>query len=78
MTPLTTDVFSLAEHPAKADPRLIAADEAHFAAIADSLERSVADLSDAATPRSGSPAAPTRRPWTATRRSTASPSGCAP
>lgn len=46
MTPLNTDVFSLADHPAKADPRLIAADEAHLAAIAESLERSVADLSE--------------------------------
>ena len=46
MTHLTTDVFSLAEHPAKADPRLIAADEAHFAAIADSLQLSLADLAD--------------------------------
>ncbi len=46
MTRQTTDVFSLAEHPAKADPRLIAADEAHFAAIADSLQLSLADLAD--------------------------------
>ncbi len=31
---------------AKADPTLIAGDEKHFAAIAESLERSIADLSD--------------------------------
>ena len=31
---------------AKADPTLIAADEQHFAAIAESLQRSIADLSD--------------------------------
>jgi hypothetical protein len=49
VTHLTTDVsdvFALAEHPTKADPRLIAADEAHFAAIADSLQISLADLSE--------------------------------
>ena len=31
---------------AKADPALVAADERHFAALADSLRRSIADLSD--------------------------------
>jgi hypothetical protein len=31
---------------AKADPALIAGDEQHFAAIAESLEQSIADLSD--------------------------------
>ena len=46
MTPLTTSAFDLAEHPAKADPELIAGDEKHFAAIAESLEQSIADLSD--------------------------------
>ena len=46
MTPLTTSAFDLAEHPAKADPELIAEDEKHFAAIAESLEQSIADLSD--------------------------------
>jgi hypothetical protein len=39
-------VFALPERlAAKADPALVAADEAHFAAIAESLERSIADLS---------------------------------
>ena len=47
MTPLTTSAFDLPDHlAAKADPALIAADEQHFAAIAESLEQSIADLSD--------------------------------
>jgi hypothetical protein len=42
----TTSAFDLLGHlAAKADPALIAGDERHFAAIAESLERSVADLS---------------------------------
>jgi hypothetical protein len=44
--PFTTTVFDLPDHPAKADPRLIADDEQHFVAIATSLEETVADLSD--------------------------------
>ncbi|MDX6255065.1 MAG: hypothetical protein QOJ11_1399 [Frankiales bacterium] len=45
--PLTTSAFDLPDHlTAKADPTLIAGDEQHFAAIADSLEQSIADLSD--------------------------------
>src|SRR5262245_7221467 len=44
---LTTSAFDLPEHLiAKADPALIAGDEQHFEAIAESLERSIADLSD--------------------------------
>ncbi len=47
MTHLTTSAFQLPEHLSpKADPALIAADERHFAAIAESLEHAVADLSD--------------------------------
>jgi hypothetical protein len=43
----TTSAFDLPERlSAKADPALIAADEQHFAAIAESLEQSIADLSD--------------------------------
>jgi hypothetical protein len=43
----TTSAFDLPDHlTPKADPRLIAADEQHFAAIATSLEQSIADLSD--------------------------------
>jgi hypothetical protein len=44
---LTTSAFDLPDHlTAKADPTLIAGDEQHFAAIAKSLEESIADLSD--------------------------------
>jgi hypothetical protein len=44
---LTTSAFDLPEHlAAKADPALIAGDEQHFAAIARTLEQSIADLSD--------------------------------
>jgi hypothetical protein len=45
--PLTTSAFDLPDHLAlKADPALIAGDERHFAAIAESLEQSIADQSD--------------------------------
>ncbi len=47
MNPLRTSAFDLPEHlAAKADPALVAGDEQHFAAIADCLEQSIADLSD--------------------------------
>ncbi|MFD5794280.1 RNA polymerase recycling motor ATPase HelR [Streptomyces diastatochromogenes] len=47
MNPLTTSAFDLPDHLApKADPMLIAADEQHFAAIAQSLEQTIAELSD--------------------------------
>ena len=47
MKPSTTSAFDLPERlSAKADPTLVGADEEHFAAIAASLERSIADLSD--------------------------------
>ena len=46
MNHLTTSAFDLPGHLApKADPALIAGDEQHFAAIAESLEQSIADLS---------------------------------
>ena len=46
MNPLTTSAFDLPGRlSAKADPALIANDEQHFAAIAKSLEQSIADLS---------------------------------
>ena len=46
MNPLTTSAFDLPGHLSpKADPALIAGDEQHFAAIAESLGQSVADLS---------------------------------
>ncbi|WP_214324904.1 RNA polymerase recycling motor ATPase HelR [Nonomuraea sediminis] len=47
MNPLTTSAFDLPEHLSpKADPALIAGDEQHFAAIAESLELSITELSD--------------------------------
>ncbi|MGI5347939.1 RNA polymerase recycling motor ATPase HelR [Streptomyces sp. CA-250714] len=47
MHPLTTSVFDLPDHLSpKADPTLIAGDEQHFAAIAESLEQTIAELSD--------------------------------
>ncbi|MEV4109067.1 RNA polymerase recycling motor ATPase HelR [Nonomuraea sp. NPDC049695] len=47
MNPLTTSAFDLPDHLSpKADPALIAGDEQHFAAIAESLEQSIAELSD--------------------------------
>jgi DNA helicase IV len=43
---LTTSAFDLPDRlSAKADPKLIADDERHFVAIAESLEQSIADLS---------------------------------
>ena len=45
--PLATSAFNLPDHlRPKADPMLIAGDEQHLAAIAESLDQSVADLSD--------------------------------
>ena len=47
MNPLTASAFDLPGRlVAKADPALIAGDEQHFAAIAESLEQSIADLSE--------------------------------
>ncbi|MFF4989562.1 RNA polymerase recycling motor ATPase HelR [Streptosporangium saharense] len=47
MNSRSTSAFDLPERlAAKADPALIARDERHFAAIAESLELSIADLSD--------------------------------
>ena len=47
MNPLHPSAFDLPDHlTPKADPALIAGDEQHFAAIAESLEQSIADLSD--------------------------------
>ena len=47
MNPLATSAFDLPDRlAAKADPALVAADEQHFAAIAESLEQSIADLSN--------------------------------
>ena len=47
MNPLTTSAFDLPDHLSpKADPALIDGDEQHFAAIAESLEQAIAELSD--------------------------------
>ncbi|MFI9542431.1 RNA polymerase recycling motor ATPase HelR [Streptomyces sp. NPDC052016] len=47
MTPLTTSAFDLSDHLSpKADPALIAGDEQHFAAIAQSLEQAISELSE--------------------------------
>ena len=47
MTSLPTSAFALPDHlAAKAGPALIAADDQHFAEIADSLRRSIADLTE--------------------------------
>ncbi|MGH8793162.1 MAG: RNA polymerase recycling motor ATPase HelR [Stackebrandtia sp.] len=47
MSPLTAGAFALPDDlSAKADPKLIAGDERHFAAVADSLEQSIAELSE--------------------------------
>lgn len=47
MTPATTSAFDLPDSLAhKAAPASIAADERHFAAVADCLEQSIAELSD--------------------------------
>ncbi|MER6984277.1 RNA polymerase recycling motor ATPase HelR, partial [Streptomyces carpinensis] len=47
MHPLTSSVFDLPDNLSlKADPALIARDEVQFAAIAETLERTIAELSD--------------------------------
>src|SRR3954452_13776020 len=47
VTYLPTSAFALPDNlSAKADPALIAADERHFAAIAESLQQSIADLTE--------------------------------
>ena len=47
MNPFAASAFDLPDHlTAKADPALVGGDERHFAAIAESLAQSIADLSD--------------------------------
>jgi hypothetical protein len=88
VNPVTTGVFDLPDRlAAKADPALIAGDQEHFAAIAESLERSIAELSDRLDAerkaRGGARAAPhSRRPrpadqlrWRCSTRPTRLPSG---
>jgi DNA helicase IV len=47
VTPLTTGAFDLPDRLShKADPKLIAGDERHFAAVAECLEQSIAEVSE--------------------------------
>ncbi|MEU9038593.1 RNA polymerase recycling motor ATPase HelR [Streptomyces sp. NPDC048352] len=47
MPPLTTSVFDLPDRlSAKADPALVATDEQHFAAIAQTLDQTIAEVSE--------------------------------
>jgi hypothetical protein len=47
VNPLTASAFDLPDYlTPKADPALIAGDEQHFAAVAETLEQSIAELSD--------------------------------
>src|SRR6476646_4256002 len=47
VTSLSTTAFDLPHHlTAKSDPILITRDEQHFVALAESLERTIGDLSD--------------------------------
>ncbi|MFF5705320.1 RNA polymerase recycling motor ATPase HelR [Streptomyces sp. NPDC012794] len=47
MNPLTTSVFNLPEHlSAKADAKLVAGDEQHFAAIEECLAQTIAEVSE--------------------------------
>ena len=71
MIPVTTTAFNLPEHlGAKADPALIAGDEQHFAAIAETLEQQIADLSDRLDAQRKAPAARAGRRWIGTWRFT--------
>ena len=71
MNPLRTSAFDLPDHlTPKADPALIAGDERHFASVGESLERSIADLSDRLDAARRSPGGSGQEPWTATRRCT--------
>lgn len=66
-----TSAFDLPDRLSpKADPALIAGDERHFAAIAKSLEETIAELSDRLDATRKAPAVPAGRRWTVTRRST--------
>ena len=68
--PLTTSAFNLADHlTPKADPTLIAGDEQHFADIAESLEQSIAELSDRLDAARRAPGRLGQRRWSGTWRS---------
>ena len=80
MNPQTTSAFDLPDRlTPKADPALIGRDDAHFAAIAETLAQTTAELSDRLTAARRAPGgAEDKPPWTATRRSTGSRPACAP
>jgi hypothetical protein len=68
---LTTSAFDLPDRlAAKADPALIAVDEQRFAAIAESLEQSIADLSDRLEAERRAPGGIGQKAWSGTWRST--------
>ena len=70
VNPMATSVFDLPDQLAgKADPTLIAGDERHFAAIAESIEQSIAELSDRLDAARKAPAASAMRRWSGTWRS---------
>jgi hypothetical protein len=78
LKPLITSAFDLPDHLSpKADPSLIAADEQQFAAIAQTLDDSLADLSGRLDAEGRRRAASARRRWTATWKSTAYQLACA-
>jgi hypothetical protein len=61
VTPLTTSAFDLPGHLSpKADPALIAADEQHFAAMAETLEQTIARLTDRLDTERRAPSRPGR------------------
>ena len=71
MNRLTISAFDLPDHlTPKTDPALITGDEQHFAAIGESLEQSIADLSDRLDATRKAPGASARRRWTGTWRCT--------
>ena len=70
MSPVTIGAFDLPEHlSAKADPALVAEDERRFAAIAESLEQTIADLSHRLDATRKAPGRLGRRRWSGTWRS---------
>ncbi|MEK8104745.1 hypothetical protein NKG94_05265 [Micromonospora sp. M12] len=67
---MPTSVFDLPAHLfPKADPTLVARDERHFAAMAQSLEQQSAELSDRLDVARRAPVARAGRPSIGTRRS---------
>ena len=64
-------MFNLPERlVAKADPAMIAGDELHLAAVAESLAQQIADLSDQLDAQRKAPGGKGARRWIGTWRST--------